>query len=314
MAFISATGGRGLFNHGVSRVGGLYAAEPSIEIDEVRSLIDRSDIRAIRVDTPNLSWLAGSSIEYLTVTVPVADITPINSMSHLHGLSLDAWNGELDFTRLLHLESFAATDVGPRQIDTLLVTGSDTLRELSVGQFREADLSGLRGCTQLVDLSINHSRSLASLAGLESLKSLKRASFTSCSKLVDIGAIATLASLEGLGFESCQHVTELDMAQSLSSLRALRFEGKKKLVLDVLSGHPSLASLWLVDGARTWNDFEPLFSSAQLNFVKARRTAFMRLDAGIVQGDIYEFDSEQLGEYEQLVARFQDDLYGPAVS
>ncbi len=164
----------------------------------------------------DLSGLAGSTLSYFaSYRCPIGDYSALSECEQLTEVSM-----EFDFLEKADLSSFS-----PPALEWASFGYAPGSAEL--------DLSGLRNCTALEELtirdipcadpSVNHSM-LTDLAFLEGLPNLRSLTLQRLSNLADVSALGTLPALEKLSISDCERLADISALQKLGALRELTIE------------------------------------------------------------------------------------------
>jgi hypothetical protein len=226
----------------------------------------RRGIRALEVDRVDQALLdAVPDLEFL-MDSGVSPGSLIERLTRLRFLGLDTWDGPLDLRQLRRLEWLAVGECEAGQLDSL-TDGHPSLRHLTVGKYRSADLAPL-GRLQLERLSMGNSRGLTSLANAGSLtETLIGLELWMLPALASLDGIEAFTGLQALTLSSVRHVTVLDWVHRLPRLRVLDVSELKTVEsLSPLAGHPSLES---VEVGRTKDmDLTPLRAVPKLRLYR----------------------------------------------
>lgn len=287
----------------IEAVGGLYIAAEDGDRDQFRRAVLDGEVRAIEVQTRDLSWLVGLPLDFLVLNVPAPDIAPVGTLPTLRGLTLDSWHGDLDFAQLPNLEWFSVVELGPGQLDGLYRLGHSTVSTLSIGRYRESDVTALAGLGRLKSLTIVDSRALTSLEGIEALTNLRVLDLSICPQLSGLNAIHGAAALQAVTLETCNRVSDLHPLALLPDLRVVQIEMRTLPGMGPLAGHPSLEFVWLIGGRPTPEDVEALLADSQLKMVNAGREVWMRRNNGWTHvPDLYAMAPPDDEHHTRLVA------------
>ena len=260
-------------------------------------------MRAIEVQTRELSWLEGLPLDFLVLNVTAPDIAPVNTLPTLRGLTVDSWQGDLAFALLPNLEWFGVVEAEPGQLDGLYRLNHSTISMLSIGRYREGELTALAGLGRLKSLSIVDSRSLTSLEGIEALTDLRVLDLSMCRKLPGLAAMDGAAALQAVTLDTCNHVGDLHQLALLPDLRVVQIEMRTLPGLGPLAGHPTLEFVWLIGGRPTPGDVEALLADSALKMVKANRAVWMRGNDGWRHvPDMYAMAADEDEHHTRLVA------------
>lgn len=280
--------------------GGLFIVPPDARASEVREEVLSRGIRALEVQTPDLGFLDGLSVEYLFVNIPLPNIGPVHGLRELRSLALDAWTGELDLSALPQLRWLGVVEAEKDQLDRLLAQGHLGLDHLAVGKWRQPDLTGLGRFPRLSHLAVGDSRSLVSLEGAKQLSRLRVLELYRSPGLTGLEGIEG-TGLEHLGIESCNRVTDLAPLASLPNLRSVQIELRRLPPLEPLLGNRGLEFVWLIGGKRPPEELAALRDLPSTRIVQASREMWLRADGGWQHVlDIYAMTDEQHAVYERL--------------
>lgn len=296
---------------GIEAAGGLFVASAGADPVRVRDAVLAQSIRALEIHGAGLEGLEGLPLEYLIAAGTNVDAAPIATMPLLRGLGLDSWTGRLAFDRLPALQWFGVTETEPSQLDELFTHGHPSLEWLSVGRYRESDLTALSQLARLRTLSIVDSRSLASLAGIGGVPNLTAVDVAICPKLQRLDGIDQAAALRAVTLESCNRIDDLAPVAGLPRLKVLQVEMRRPPPLGSLVGHSSLEFLWLIGGTRPPEEVDALLTNAALRMVTMRRTTWMRNGEEWHHcPNIYDMGAREAQQYETLLEHLNRRKYG----
>ncbi|CAD2219087.1 BspA type Leucine rich repeat region (6 copies), putative [Angomonas deanei] len=129
--------------------------------------------------------------------------------------------------------------------DLTSLRGLDGLRYLKRAFFNGCgmtDISAIRTCALLKDVTFNSCAGLTSLDALQGLQQLKSVHVLDC-PATSLDVLRTCPSLESVTFASCPALTSLDALQGLHHLKSVHVLDCPATSLDVLRVCPSLESV-----------------------------------------------------------------------
>jgi len=284
----------------IEALGGLFIVPRDASAEDVRKEVLSRGIRALEVQTPDLGFLEGLSLEYLFVNTPRPDIEPVHHLRELRSLAVDAWTGEMDLSALPELRWLGVGEVEKDQLTRLLCQGHPALDHFAVGKWNLPDLAGLGRFPRLSHLEVGNSRSLVSLDGGKQLSALRVLELYRCPGLTGLNGIEG-TGLEHLGIESCNRIADLTPLASLPNLRSVQIELRRPPPLNPLFGNRRLEFVWLIGGRRPPEELAALRDLSSTRVVQAARETWMRADGEWQSvSDIYAMTEEQEGLYERL--------------
>ena len=294
----------------IEAAGGLHIIPPQMGDNEVRREIAGGSIRAVEAHIPDLSPLLDFPIEFLMTTWPDVDATPINRLTRLRGLSLDSWSGDLSVSLLPDLEWFGVIEAEPGQLDDLFDSGHPKLLSLSVGRYREQDLSPLHALNGLVSLAIVNSRSLETLEGIGNLDGLAHLDLTTCPRLASLRGLETAPRLRAVTLESCNRIDDLSPLAGLPNLRVVQIEMRETPSLAPLNGHPRLEFLWIVGREPRAEEIETLLETTSIRMINAGRSSWLRMDEGWKHfANLYAMSDRELQLRDELITELNAAKY-----
>ena len=176
-------------------------------------------------------------------TFPPADITPLQEMSWLKGLSIGdvKLSGSFDFSKLKSLEAASVRWQPKKMAGMFEHTG---IKRLLIDSYPFNDLSPFAAMTGLEVLEVRSLRALRSLRGIEGNPRLntfrvvfgpnlvvhpadqlpptiEKVEFYSCKSLTRIDPLGRLPNLKRLQFDKCGHIESLAPLQACRELTAL---------------------------------------------------------------------------------------------
>ena len=254
----------------------------------------RRGVRALSADQVDESLVrALPELEFL-IDMGVSPGPLIERLGRLRSLGLDTWNGDLDLGRLPRLEWLAIGESKPGHIDSL-ADGHPSLRHLTIGMYRAADLAPL-GRLELERLSLGHSRRLTSLGQPGRLaETLVGLELWMLPAFASLDGIEAFAGLQALTLSKIGGVTTLDWVQRLPKLRQLDIAELRNVEsLAPLAGHPALE--WLEFGRTRDLDLTPLRSIPRLRLFRNSSGAWTGDTAGLPDGNELSWRDPEFAE------------------
>ena len=180
----------------------------------------------------DLSGLAGSPLRsFVNLRCPIEDYSPLSSCQKLRSVEMefgwfDGITVDLSGFSLPALNSARFAYSGENmKLDLSGLKNCAKLEELSLSELPIEDLDSLSGLAKLSFLDMNELPRLRDVSALGTLKSLKYLRLHEADELRDVSAIGKLTSLHQLDIGLCDNITDLSAIKSCTELQALNLVG-----------------------------------------------------------------------------------------
>ncbi|MBQ6465957.1 MAG: hypothetical protein IJJ43_06790 [Oscillospiraceae bacterium] len=211
----------------------LIVALVDIDADRLPDLSGAAALRDVwlsdtSIDT--LAWLSGSGMtNFMINRTRVTDYGPLSGCVNLREARID-----------LHGQTKADFSAfSPPRLELLTLANGYELREL--------DLSALRTCSSLKEVSIDLTDRIEDLSFLSGAPRLTKLTLTNLSDLRDVSALGTIPTLEWLIVESCPELSDLSCLENCKALQAINFLNLDMVTdLSCLADLPNLTSVGLL--------------------------------------------------------------------
>jgi len=200
----------------------------------------------------DISGLKGTLINYFGFTGPAIDLSPLNDCPRLENTNLSFYG-----TEAIDLSGF-----GPVKLRNLQLYGN--------GDERTTDLSGLRGCRNLMEVRLD-GLPVTDLSCLSEAKSMYSLDLFDLKALTSLNGLQDHTGLTNLYIDNCDRLSDLEALNSCSFLQELYMEDCSVSDLSFLTGAKALKRLE-VRNTETLRSFHGLEEHKSLRWVNASET------------------------------------------